>query len=265
MSVTCSKAHVVLLSSPGIGHLSPIVELAKRLALDHNLTATIITFFDRSSDIQQSMFSSLPIGVSTVCLPPISLDDLPTNTHIISRLSIMISRSIPFLRQILLDLQIKNKRIAAYIIDLFGGDTICLARELGAPSYIFFTTNFFYLSFLLNLPTLCHEQHDNNPDSLLALPGCTPLYHNDFPQSAIDKKSDVFAWMIHHSKHHDKVDGIMVNSFEAMEGGVVRFLKERRNGKSPILPIGPLTCVGGSEKGLAKLNSCLQWLDQQPV
>ncbi|KAH0451467.1 hypothetical protein IEQ34_018766 [Dendrobium chrysotoxum] len=257
------KAHVVLLPSPGIGHLNPLAQLAKRLVLDHDLSATIITFSDLSG-IQQSLLSSLPNGVTSVSLPTIPLDDLPINTHIVTRLSIMISRSVPFLSQILLTLQ-KTRRIVAYIIDLFGGETLSLAFELGIPRYIFCTTNLFYLSFLLNLPSLYHDKPCNhNPNQVLFLPGCTPLHPKDYSSSSIDKNSEVFAWMIRHSKHHDQVDGIMVNSFEAMESGPARFLKERGNGKPPVFSIGPLTCDSRSNKSQAECSLCLKWLDQQP-
>ncbi|XP_020701576.1 hydroquinone glucosyltransferase-like [Dendrobium catenatum] len=258
------KAHVVLLPSPGIGHLTPLATLAKRLVLNHDLSATIITFSDLSSGIQQSLLSSLPNGVTSVSLPAIPLDDLPINTHIVTRLSIMISRSVPFLRETLLALQ-KTRRIVAYIIDHFGGETLSLASELGIPRYIFGTTNFFYLSFLLNLPSLYHDKPGNhNPNQVLFLPGCTPLHPKDYSRSCIDKNSKVFQWMLRHSKHHDQVDGIMVNSFEAMEGGTARFLKERGNGKPPIFSIGPLTCDSRSDKSQVESGLCLRWLDQQP-
>ncbi|PKU68169.1 hydroquinone glucosyltransferase-like [Dendrobium catenatum] len=258
------KAHVVLLPSPGIGHLTPLAQLAKRLVLNHKLSATIITFSDLSSGIQQSLLSSLPNGVTSVSLPAIPLDDLSINTHIVTRLSVMISRSVPFLRETLLTLQ-KTRHIVAYIIDHFGGETLSLASELSIPRYIFCTTNFFYLSFLLNLPSLYHDKHDDhNPNQFLFLPGCTPLHRKDYSRSAIDKNSEVFQWMLRHSKHHDQVDGIMVNSFEAMEGGPARFLKERGNGKPPVFSIGPLTCNSRSDKRQAESGVCLRWLDQQP-
>ncbi|KAK8939116.1 Hydroquinone glucosyltransferase [Platanthera zijinensis] len=249
----------LLLPSPGIGHLIPFVELAKRL-VHQNLTATIITFSDLSSHVQQSLLSSLPVGISSVSLPLIPLDDLPANAHVVTRLSHMIARSIPFLRLILQNLQKFNTRIVAYITDLFGGDTLSVATELSIPRYVFFTSNFFYFSFFHNLPHLYSES--GGVHHTLSLPGCVRLHARDFSRSAIDKESEEFAWMIRHAKQIDRADGIMVNSFEAVEGDAAKFLKERGKGKPPIFPVGPLT----SKVELESKVDCryMQWLDRQP-
>ncbi|KAG0493245.1 hypothetical protein HPP92_004239 [Vanilla planifolia] len=129
-------AHVVLLPSPGVGHLIPFVELAKRLVIHHNLTATIITFSDFStSKAQRSILSSLPFGVSYVSLPSVPIDDLLTEGNNASfRLSLIMPHYVPSIRQLLLNLH-KTTPIAAYVIDLFGGDTVSIANDLCIPNF----------------------------------------------------------------------------------------------------------------------------------
>ncbi|PKA55940.1 Hydroquinone glucosyltransferase [Apostasia shenzhenica] len=253
--------HVVLLPSPGMGHLTPLAELAKRLVLHHNLSATIITFSDHSSGgNQQAFISSLPAGISTTSLPPVPLDDLPPTTHIVTRISVMLARSVPDVRRTLQAIQKTTGKVAAYIVDLFGGDTLSVAKELGIPQFLFCTSNFFYLSFFLHLSTLQESPETAEP---LQLPGCIPLQAKDFSRSATDRKSDEFAWMVHHSRCHNQLDGIMVNSFEALEDETARFFREKGEGKPPVLPVGPLITYAGDSVG-NNLESCLEWLDQQP-
>ncbi|PKA55905.1 Hydroquinone glucosyltransferase [Apostasia shenzhenica] len=259
MADSGSNPHVVLLPSPGIGHLIPFVELAKRLALHHNLSVTIITFSNFTSHIHHAILSALPAGVSAVSLPPVPLDDLPATTDGISRISVMISRSIPSVREALRHIRDTTPRVAAFIIDLFCGDTLPIAEELRFPQFIFFTSSLFCLSMFLHLPTL----HDSpEKANLLRLPGCLPLQATLISDMSMSDHG--LSYMLHHSRNHDRVDGIMVNSFEAMEGGAAGFLRDRGEGKPPVVPVGPLVNCDADSAGSDRDESCIEWLDRQP-
>jgi coniferyl-alcohol glucosyltransferase len=51
-------AHVVLLSSPGIGHLIPIIELGKRFHIHHNFKVTILVITSQSSQAESQILKS---------------------------------------------------------------------------------------------------------------------------------------------------------------------------------------------------------------
>ena len=56
--------HVAMLATPGMGHLIPLAEQAKRLASRHGATATLITFASTASATQHGFLASLPPAVT---------------------------------------------------------------------------------------------------------------------------------------------------------------------------------------------------------
>ncbi|KAG0493236.1 hypothetical protein HPP92_004230 [Vanilla planifolia] len=245
-------AHVVLLPSPGVGHLIPFVELAKRLVIHHNLTATIITFSDFStSKAQRSILSSLPFGVSYVSLPSVPIDDLLTEGNNASfRLSLIMPHYVPSIRHLLLNLH-KTTPIAAYVIDLFGGDIVSIANDLCIPKYLFFTSNFFFLAFQHHSITL------SGISEKLELPGCFPLGRDTLSLYLGEETSSLNAKL---ARTQEVVDGILVNSFETLEEGYSQLAKDR---KIPVWLVGPLTRVGSGSD--FKKDAIFTWLDQQPI
>ncbi|OEL17382.1 Hydroquinone glucosyltransferase [Dichanthelium oligosanthes] len=60
--------HMVVLTSPGAGHIVPVAEFAARLAAHHGVTATVVTFTNLSSPKHSSPLATLPPGVSVAKL-----------------------------------------------------------------------------------------------------------------------------------------------------------------------------------------------------
>lgn len=82
----CAPAHVVVLTSPGAGHVVPVAELAARLNAHHGVTTTIVTFTSLSSPENSSVLAALRPGVSVANLPAVPLDDLPLDAHVVTRI-----------------------------------------------------------------------------------------------------------------------------------------------------------------------------------
>lgn len=256
--------HVAILPSPGMGHMIPLAELAKRLVLHHGFAATIITFSDFSFPEQDAFLDSLPPGLSTLSLPPVPLDDLPADARIETLLSHIVARSIPCLRDILTTLK-ATTTLAAYVIDLFGGDTLCIAKDLGVPNYVFFTTNFTVLSLLFYLPTLhrttsCQYRELTEP---VVLPGCAPIRGEDLLDPMQDRNNEVYKWILHVAERIREPDGILVNSFVEMEPVTSKILQEIEPGRPPSYPIGPLI-RSYTNDGEKNWSECSEWLDRQP-
>jgi hydroquinone glucosyltransferase len=90
--------HVVVLTSPGAGHVLPVPELAARLAAQHGVTATIITFTNLSSPEHSSALATLPAGVFVAKLLEVSLDDLRLDVDLVTRIVTVVRRTLPHLR-----------------------------------------------------------------------------------------------------------------------------------------------------------------------
>ncbi|XP_020588992.1 hydroquinone glucosyltransferase-like [Phalaenopsis equestris] len=258
MAETNSAPHIVVVSSPGIGHITPLAELTKKLLVLHQrFTATIVTFSDLPP-------CSLPPSISTVQLPLLPLHNLPPNTHIVTRICLTMAHSVPLLREILISLK-RTTRLAAVIFDLFGSDFLSMVKELGIPAYMFITSNLFFLSFMLHLPTLAETTAGEFRDlpEPLRLPGCVPLKSEDFLEPLQERGSEVWDWVIHLARHCHLPDGILVNSFEALEAGAAKFLRKRGDGKASIWCIGPLSQSNLDIDSERPSHKCIEWLNLQ--
>ncbi|KAK8339545.1 hypothetical protein V6Z11_A08G041500 [Gossypium hirsutum] len=77
------RPHIAILPSPGMGHLIPLVEFAKRLVHQHSFTVTFVIPTDGSpSKALKSTLDSLPTFIDSVFLPPVDLSDLPPDSKI---------------------------------------------------------------------------------------------------------------------------------------------------------------------------------------
>ncbi|XP_072950121.1 hydroquinone glucosyltransferase-like [Typha angustifolia] len=259
------RPHIVLLPSPGMGHIIPFVDLAKRLILHHGFTATILTFSNFSSPTKSAFLYSFPSGLSSLSLPHIPLDDLPRDALMATRLAALVSRAVPHVRSALLDLKKSTTSgIAAFVVDLFCPDTFGAAKELSIPHYIFFTCNFMTLSLFFYLPTLDETtscEFRDLPDPV-HLPGCLPIPGKDLLDTLQDRSDKVYTWFVHIGRTFHQAEGILVNSFQEMEPDVIKALREQQDhGYPPIYPVGPLARSGSDE---TDDYGCLEWLDRQP-
>ncbi|PKU71420.1 hydroquinone glucosyltransferase [Dendrobium catenatum] len=251
--------HVVLLASPGMGHLIPIAELAKRLVIHHNFTATVVTFsgFSSQSPHHLSLLSSLPAGITSLSLPHISIDDLPSDARAMTPISTTIARSRPLLHDILLNLK-SSGTLAAFVVDNLGLAALPVAKEIGVLGYLLFTSCFTMLSVELHLPELLDTvtcDLRDHPDPL-RLPGCSEIRGRDLPEPIRNRSHPGHRLAIYQSSVYKEAAGILVNSFEALEPGPAEALK---SGSPPVYPIGPLVRARPLESA-----DCLRWLDRQP-
>ncbi|KAL3829737.1 hypothetical protein ACJIZ3_018539 [Penstemon smallii] len=256
-----------MLPSPGMGHLIPLVEFAKRL---HNFFS--ITFIIPTDgplpQAQQTFLSALPSSIDYLLLPPVSFHDLPDDVKIETRISLTITRSAASIRESLKSLH-QTKKLAALVVDLFGTDAFDVALDFKIPPYIFFPSTGTLLSLLFHLPKLDQTvscEYRDVPEKL-QIPGCVPIHGRDLLDPLQDRKNDAYKWVLHHSKRYKMAQGIILNSFKELEPRTIEALqqKEDGDGKPIVYPIGPLIQIGSkSEKGSEQSSVCLDWLNEQP-
>ncbi|KAJ0582176.1 putative hydroquinone glucosyltransferase [Helianthus annuus] len=256
--------HIAIVPSPGMGHLIPLVEFAKRLKNHHNISATFIIPNDGPLSISQKAFlDSLPMGLNHIILPPVNFDDLPQDTQMETRISLMVTRSLDSLREAFKSLVAEHNMVALFI-DLFGTDAFDVAIEFGVSPYVFFPSTAMALSLFLYLPKLdqmtsCEYRDLPEP---VQIPGCLPVRGQDLLDPVQDRKNDAYKWVLHNAKRYMMAEGIAVNSFKELEGGALKALLEAEPGKPKIYPVGPLIQTGSSSD--VDGSGCLKWLDGQP-
>ncbi|KAK1420222.1 hypothetical protein QVD17_21641 [Tagetes erecta] len=258
-------SHIVIVPSPGIGHLIPLVEFAKGLKNNHNISATFIISNDGPLSISQTSFlDSLPIGLNYIILPPVTFDDLPPDTRIETRISLMVTRSLDSLREAFKSLVVE-KNIVALFIDLFGTDAFDVAIEYGVSPYVFFPSNAMSLAFTFYLPKLDQMVSCEYRDLLepVQIPGCLPVHGQDLIDPVQDRKNDAYKWMLYNVKRYKMAEGIVVNTFKELESDALKALLVDEPGKPRVYPVGPLVQTGSIGDGVDE-SGCLKWLDGQP-
>ncbi|XP_042488297.1 hydroquinone glucosyltransferase-like [Macadamia integrifolia] len=255
--------HIVLLPAPGMGHLIPLAELAKRLFLYHNFSITLAIPTEASpSKAQKDFIDSLPTTINSMFLPSVNFDDLSEDVMVETRICLTVTRSLPSLRETFKALT-TTTHLVALVVDLFGTDAFDVAREFNVLPYIFFPSNSMMLSFLLHLPKLdelysCEYKDMPEP---VKLPGCVPIHGSDLLDPVQDRKNEAYSWILHNSKRYHLAEGILLNSFMALEPGAIKALTEEVDlSKPPVYMVGPLVQNLSSDDG----SECLRWLDDQP-
>ncbi|KAG6503009.1 hydroquinone glucosyltransferase-like [Zingiber officinale] len=253
--------HVVLLATPGAGHLIPLAEFAKLLVDRHGFSVTIITYTVFASKAQDALLSSLAPSVASLVLPAVPFDDLPPDARIETIISVVAVRSVPTLRAELSRLQ-ASFNVVALVGDLFATEAIAVARDLGVPPYLFFPSNLLTLSLILHLPELdasvaCEYRDLPEP---LRLPGCVPIPGPELLHPIQDRSNEVYKWILRHGRRYRDAEGIIGNTFEAFEPDAAKVLKQ---GQPPLYLVGPLT--QSRPAGAEEDAECLRWLDKQPV
>ncbi|RCV05506.1 hypothetical protein SETIT_1G089800v2 [Setaria italica] len=266
-NATAAAPHVVLLSSPGMGHVAPLAELARRLHDAHGFTATVLTYASSDSAAQRAFLASLPPAVGSASLPAVTLGDIPTGAAIETLLSVEAQRSVLALTEVLSGLR-STTNLVAFVADLFGADTLRAARDARVPGYLFFPSNLLMLSLMLHLPRLDADlaagEFRDQPEPL-RLPGCVPVPGADLLQPLQDRASDAYRWMVHHGERYRDAAGILVNTFDAVEPGAAAVLRRPEPWRPPVYPVGPVIRqhAAGSSPA-ADTTGCMDWLDAQP-
>ncbi|XP_022940881.1 hydroquinone glucosyltransferase-like [Cucurbita moschata] len=259
-----SQSHIVMVPSPGIGHLIPLLQFAKRLVSLHALSVTVAIPSDAPpTKTQKALFTNLPSTIQPLFLPLLSFYDLPKHTKIETIIALSVTRSLPFIRDLFKSL-IGKTHLVGLIVDHFSTDAFDVAIEFNVPRYLFFPPSAMSLSFAFQLPSLdqiVSGEFRDHPE-LIPIPGCIPIHGEDLLEPAQDREDDAYKLLLHNCKRYRLADAIFLNSFPELEPEAMKALLKEEAGKPPVYPVGPLVRNDCSENG--KRAECLKWLDEQP-
>ncbi|KAM3759753.1 hypothetical protein ACB098_01G143600 [Castanea mollissima] len=219
--------HIAIIPSPEMGHLIPLVELAKRLVLHHGFSVTFIITTDGSPmKPQKAILESLPDAISSIFLPP--------DVKIETRIRLSLTRSLPALQDSFKVLA-ESTRLAALVVDVFGTDAFDVAKKFDVSSYIFYTTNAMVLLLSFYIPELDQNfscEYRDLPERL-KLPRCVRIHGSDFSNPKQYRKNAAYERIKFSTKRYSLATGIMVTNFIDLEPGAFEALKKGGDGKPP--------------------------------
>ncbi|KAK3140472.1 hypothetical protein QOZ80_5AG0401500 [Eleusine coracana subsp. coracana] len=258
------RPRVIILCSPCMGHLIPLVELARRLVTDHGLAATLLFTPATPTPSQEylAVAAMVPDGIDLVTLPGPPADALPPSASVRECLAHAIVSNIPRAHQIIQSLA-ASAPIAAMVVDVGFKSASGIAAELGVPVYMYFPSTLTALSLIRQFPeldaTITGEFRDATEP--IRLPGCMPIMASDLPSPMLaDRSSEVYAKFLHGAREYSKVDGFLVNSFPELEPAVVNSVSGLHH--QSVHAIGPLVWTRPAVDD--KDHECIKWLDRQP-
>ncbi|KAF8015529.1 hypothetical protein BT93_H1142 [Corymbia citriodora subsp. variegata] len=262
------KLRAALLSSPGLGHLIPVIELGKRLVADHGFEATVFVLPSRSShaeaEIIESAMTCKLLDVVELPPPDLSAASLGPDAAAGVRLVAMMREAQPAFRSALTAME---ARPDVLIVDLFGTEHLCIGDELGIPKYVYVTSNAWFLALFIYSPTLDKEVKGEYVDRAepLEIPGCKPVRPEDVVEPMLDRSDQRYREYVRQAGQILMGDGILLNVWEDLQAETLAALRDEEflgwvlNG--PVYTVGSLVRPA-RPAGLGK--ELLEWLDKQP-
>ncbi|KAK7406645.1 hypothetical protein VNO78_08274 [Psophocarpus tetragonolobus] len=267
-----SKPHAVLIASPGMGHLIPMVELGKRLLTHHSFHVTIFVVTTDSQTTTSHILrqTSNLRSLNIVVVPPVDVShQLPSNSPLELRILLTMLHSLPFI-QYSINTNTNLPPPSALIVDIFGLAAFPMARELGMLIYVYFGTSAWFSALTLYFPDMDNKiiQAHAEKHQPLHIPGCHPVRFQDNVEAFLCPGGAIFEGFLKAAKDVVTADGILINTWEDLESAATKAVREDpilgRFTKGGVYPVGPLvrSVEEKPEDGRAEV---LRWLDEQPA
>ncbi|MCD9638920.1 hypothetical protein HAX54_023094 [Datura stramonium] len=269
------KAELVFFPAPGIGHLVPTCQFAKKLLnLDEELCITMIIIrpqapFDASINAYIQSFSSSTAGdrrIKFITLAQVEPPPFEEFTKSMENFfSLMISSYKPLVKDAIINNKDSNTRIVGLVIDMFCSSMVDVAKELEIPPYIFFTSGAGFLGFVLYL-SVWHSQNGrefNLTDSVLDIPAYANLVpSNVLPSFALNKEG--YIAFRNFGVRFKETRGILINTFAELEPHALNSVTSDPE-LPPVYTVGPNLDLEG-QKGKEENNKeeIMKWLEDQP-
>ncbi|KAG6532806.1 anthocyanidin 5,3-O-glucosyltransferase-like [Zingiber officinale] len=264
------KPTVVLYPMTGMGHVVPMVELAK-LFLLHDFAVTVVIMHSPvnhpSLDPFLARVSAAYPSISFHRLPPPTAADPPAGSSSLASFL----ENIRLNNSQLLDFLVAHRLTAdvrAVVLDFFCVAALDVTAELRLPTHIFFSSSAASLAIFLYLPAVestTELSFRELGDAPVHFPGLPPIAASDMPSPLMDRTGESYERLVIIFQRMLEADSIFINSFEPLESETVHALRSGACAPSRRMPevhcIGPLISGGGDGNERAE---CLKWLDVQP-
>lgn len=266
--------HVVLLSSPGLGHLIPVIELGKRFVLHHNLKVTILAITSQTSEAETSILKSTKTLdlVDVIEIPSPNISGLvDPNASVVTRLCVMMREANPAIRSALSNMTTTLCAPSVFIVDIFGSEALSIAQEFNTLNYVFVASHAWFLSLLIYSPVLDKQVEGEYVDQKepFQIPGCNPVRPEDVVDPMLNRNDMQYTEYLNIANRIPECDGVLLNTWEEIQQKDLRALRDGnllgRILKVPVYAIGPIVRQPESSKPDPNTSeSVMQWLNEQP-
>uniref|UniRef100_A0A2N9IAX6 Glycosyltransferase n=1 Tax=Fagus sylvatica TaxID=28930 RepID=A0A2N9IAX6_FAGSY len=263
-----SKPHVVLVSSPGFGHLVCDLELGNRLAANHNVHVTFFVVVESHSSVGESELVQRARTwnlLDIIELPPVDISGQLelNNAPVFTRLTTVMREIIPTLQSAISALKHSP---TALIVDTFGPPMLDVADEFHMLKYVFVSSAWPH-PLVLYAHVLDKEVKGDYlaQKEPLRLPGCMPVRLEDLIDPMTDRTKQEYNVFLQTGLKMREADGFLFNTWEDLEATTLKALREEEcYGFIPVYPVGPLFRPVQLQSSSSR-SGLLDWLDQQPV
>ncbi|KAL6529803.1 hypothetical protein OROGR_015426 [Orobanche gracilis] len=263
------KAELVFIPFPERGHILATLEMAKLLIhRDRRLSVTVLVI-DPVNDPNNHGHSdyhhfleSNP-GIRFIGIPP-HVEEESVSTGFIDRHKSHVRNEVA---RMVRDSG-RNRKLAAFVVDMFCTGMMDVAREFGLPTYMFFTSGTAALGLMLHFQGLAdYQNRDLTPigdSGDISVPSYVfPVPVKIFPSFMIAVTNGVNQMFLNLARRIRETKGIIVNSFLELESHAVNSLTGDEK-TPPVYPVGPILHLDSGDSQSPNHDEIMTWLDLQP-
>lgn len=260
--------HALLVASPGLGHLIPILELGNRLSSVLNIHVSILAVTSGSSSSTETE-AIRAAAARTACqiteLPSADVDNLvEPDATVVTKIVAKMRAMKPAVHDAVDSMKQKP---TVMIVDFFGTGLMSVADDLDLTAkYVYVPSHAWFLALMVYLPVLdtVVEGEYVEIKEPLKIPGCKPVGPKELMETMLDRSDRQYKECVKAGLEVPMSDGVLVNTWEELQGNTLAALREdeelSRVMKVPVYPIGPIVRTNGH---VENSNSIFEWLDKQ--
>ncbi|CAN7101177.1 unnamed protein product [Brassica rapa subsp. narinosa] len=262
------QPHALLVASPGLGHLIPILELGNRLSSVLNIHVTILAVTSGSSPIEtEAIRAAVARGTCEVReLPSTDIDHSPDATVPTKIIEMM--RATKTKTAVQDAVKSMNRKPTVMIVDIFGTGLMSIADDIGVnATYVYVPSHAWFLAVVVYTPVLDRVVEGEYTDikEPMKIPGCRPVGPDELMETMLDRSNPQYRECMRCCMEIPMSHGVLVNTWEELQGNTLSALTEdgelSRVMKAPVYGIGPIVRSSGPTE---KADNILEWLDKQP-
>ncbi|KAF8118253.1 hypothetical protein N665_0005s0021 [Sinapis alba] len=263
------QPHALLVASPGLGHLIPILELGNRLSSVLNIQVTILAVTCGSSPTEtDAIRAAVARGTCEVReLPSIDIDHSPDATVATKIMEMMRATKTKMAVQDAVK-SMNGKSPTVMIVDFFGTSLMSVADDIGVKAtYVYVPSHAWFLAVVVYLPVLDKVVEGEYTDikEPMKIPGCRPVGPDELMDTMLDRSDPQYQECLRCGEEIPMSHGVLINTWEELQGNTLTALVEDRElsrvMKAPVYGIGPIVRSSGP---IDEPNNIFEWLDKQP-